>query len=137
MMISNTDKQHAAELFLAGQFENAAQAFTVLLRQGEDAELWNDWATAQLKCGYDVRAEWGHRRSLRFSASNRDAAVNLAVLLIAQGRLDEAAPILEPHAPTLSANEREALAFLTLRKQNAPGSGFQPTPQQERAMAHA
>jgi hypothetical protein len=107
--------QAGLKLFAQGQFLRASVEFGAALGEEETCERWNDWALAQLACGREVRAEWGYRRALHFDLANREAGVNLAVLLIAQGRLQESVPFLTLHAHSLSENERAILQNLVLR----------------------
>ncbi len=105
------------------QSGNPAHAVKVLgfgLAENETRELWNDWATAQCACGDLVRAEWGYRCALRLDPSYRDAAVNFAVLLLSQGRSQEAFPLLTPHSDSLSEQEQQAIRQLVMQSQNQP-----------------
>jgi len=104
--------QTGEKLFAQGQYEAALRAFRQAIGEEETADRWNDWASAEFAGGRVVRAEWGYRRALRFEPASRLAALNLAGLLIAQGRFEEAAPILAPHAPSLSEAEKGRLRTL-------------------------
>ena len=104
--------RHAAQLLGAGDPAAAVRILEPELRKQPTADLWNDWATARLGCGDAARAESGFRNSLRLDPCHRQAAVNLAVLLMAQGRLEESVPVLKPHAGSLTEEEKAAIANL-------------------------
>jgi MoaA/NifB/PqqE/SkfB family radical SAM enzyme len=125
--------QTGLKLFAQRQFEVALQEFGRAIGEEETCERWNDWASAELACGREVRAEWGYRRALYFDPANRQAAVNLAVLLIAQGRLQESVPLLAPHAPSLSENEKAILRNLIM-KPGRPGPSAGPPPAPNRQL---
>ncbi|HZP06534.1 MAG TPA: FkbM family methyltransferase [Terracidiphilus sp.] len=101
--------------------ESCAEAIKTLetqIARCETPRLWNDWATLQYGRGHVSEAERGFRRSLELEASNRPAAVNLGLLLFAQGRLQEAMPFLEQHKNTLTDKERQAILEMTTRLQS-------------------
>lgn len=54
----------ALEAFGAAQYERASALLQEALAERESAELWNDWATAELACQRPETAERGYRRSL-------------------------------------------------------------------------
>ena len=97
---------------------------------GETAELWNDWATIQYSCDYVAQAEWGYRRALDLSPSHRPAAINLLAVLLAQGRAEEAIPLLRQQAARgLTTEEKKVLRSLTEQAgRNATGTGLQNAP---------
>jgi tetratricopeptide (TPR) repeat protein len=111
-MLGESSHQTGLKLFEEGQYQSAAREFERALREEETSERWKDWASAELACGRAVRAEWGYRRALHLDPSNRQAAVNLAVLLIVQRRLQDCVPILRPHAHSLSESEKTILTNL-------------------------
>lgn len=78
----------------------------------DSAESWNDWACLQYKAGNLADAERGYKRALDFSDTHRTTSVNLAFLLLGQGRRTEAEVVLAPHRAGLTASERETLAPL-------------------------
>ena len=104
--------QMGLTLFAHRQYESASKCFGLAIGEQESCGDWNDWASAQLACGREVRAEWGYRRALHCNAADRQAAINLAVLLMAQGRLQESVPHLSPHALSLNDSEKAVLANL-------------------------
>ncbi len=113
-MPGEASHQRGLKLFAQGQYEAALRELERALGEEETCERWNDWGCAELACGREVRAELGYRRALHFDPANRQAAVNLAVLLIAQGRLQESVPILAPRAHDLSESEKAVLANLVM-----------------------
>jgi FkbM family methyltransferase len=106
-----------AQLIQQGKPRQATMLLDAAIAQGETAELWNDWATLQYGCGNAGQAERGYRRALDLDGSHRQAAVNLGLLLFAQGRLQEGIPLLERHKSTLTAKEKQFIAELTRRFQ--------------------
>lgn len=119
--------QTGLKLFERGQYGSAAWELGRAIGEEETSERWNDWASAELACGRDLRAEWGYRRALHFDPSSRQAAVNLAVLLIAQRRLQESVPLLRPHAHSLSKSEKAVLAYLVMMP-GGRGASMAPPP---------
>lgn len=114
--------QLATELMQAGNPGYAIVILRTALLEVETSDLWNHWATAQCACGDFVRAEWGYRCALRLEPSHRGAAVNLAVLLLKQGRNEESSAFLRPHAPSLQEWEKQAIRQLAAPPQPpAPG----------------
>jgi adenylyl-sulfate kinase len=101
-----SEKQlYAIRLFEDHQFERSAQLLGAALTEQPNAgELWNDWASAQNRCGRPHLAELGFRMALRCDPPGREAAGNLGVLLFGKGRLREALPLLE--GAELEANEQ-------------------------------
>lgn len=104
--------QRALALFQAGEHQAAARVLGELLEAEESAEVWNDWATAQLLCSQIVDAERGYRRALEMDPSNNRAAGNLGALLAKNGYIAEALPFLQIAAKTSSGEEREQLLRL-------------------------
>ena len=110
--VSGTD-QSAARLIQDGKPEEAVTLLNAALARSASCELWNNWATAQCACGNLDRAEWGYRRALRLAALDRQAAaVNLGLLLLAQGRLEEGVLLLQPHWVSLSQEEKQTVRGL-------------------------
>jgi MoaA/NifB/PqqE/SkfB family radical SAM enzyme len=126
-MPGESSHQAGLRLFAGGQYGAALGEFARAIREGETRERWNDWASAELGCGREVRAEWGYRRALHFDPAYRHAAVNLAVLLIRRGRLQEALPFLTPHAPSLSKSEKTVIANFVIGSGGHVGSTTRPT----------
>jgi hypothetical protein len=108
----NQAEASLSELLQQGRPAEAIQLLEASLRQGETALLWNDWATLQCGSRDLVKAEQGYRNALKLDGSHRNSAVNLGILLISQGRFQEATKIIEPHTSTLTAEERQAIRDL-------------------------
>jgi glycosyltransferase involved in cell wall biosynthesis/MoaA/NifB/PqqE/SkfB family radical SAM enzyme len=119
--------QAGLRLFAQSQYDAAVGEFARALSEEETSDRWNDWASAELGCGRQVRAEWGYRRALHFVPAHRRAAVNFAHLLTAQGRFSEARTLLTPHAQSLNKAEKGSLANLILNSVTAGTSGS-PSP---------
>jgi GT2 family glycosyltransferase len=126
------DRDPPSAKALSGMAEQAARpmeparpadtlkTLTSALREQESSELWNDWARAALACGDPGLAESGYRRALELEPSHRQAAINLAALLLAQGRRDDVIPILcSSTGRQLTADEARALQHLAERAQMA------------------
>lgn len=95
-----------------GRTAEAIQHLEAALLKGESAELWNDWATVQCGCGDLAKAEKGYRRAHELDHAHRQTAVNLGLLLLARGQLQEGSKLLNPHAATLTAEEKKAIESL-------------------------
>jgi len=110
-------RDSVTRLIEEGKPQEAAKVLDAAITQGETAELWNDWATLQHGCGHADHAERGYRRAIDLDGSCRQAAVNLGLLLFAQGRWQEAMPLLERHKSTLTVDEKQAIRELAGRLQ--------------------
>src|SRR5579875_1610380 len=75
-----------AELLRTSQFEAALQLLESAIAELETAELWNNWATVQHAAGCPFKAEQGYRRALLLDPRDRQACVNLGLLLLEQER---------------------------------------------------
>ena len=84
-----TPQQQASELFMQGRVLEASACLSEAIRQGESADLWNDWAVVQLSL-----AEQAFQRALQLEPSHPDATTNLGFLLFIMGRREEAAKLL-------------------------------------------
>jgi len=93
----------------AGRPAQALQLLSVALRQQPSSELWNDWASAAFACGDPELAESGFRQALQLDPSHRQAAINLAALLLRQGHREAAIPVLQSLAGRLTAEEAGGL----------------------------
>lgn len=122
-MPEGTNHQKGLELYAQRQYGPACIRLGAAIGEGETCERWNDWASAELACGRGVRAEAGYRRALHFEPASRQAAVNLAALLITQGRLQEVIPILAPHASSLTDEEKAGFKNLVMRSEGRCGLG--------------
>jgi len=87
--------QQGIGLFKRARYEEALRQFAESLRLGDNSEVWNDWATAQVVCGRAEEAEKGFRLALELSPGNAQAAVNLGGLLFGLKEFDEAARYLK------------------------------------------
>lgn len=101
-------KKHdqALESFNRRLLPQSAKLLQYLLKQKDNAELWNDWATVQLFRGMIPDAERGYRRALELEPSNQEANVNFGILLAATGRDQEATPLLQQSAKSLKGKQR-------------------------------
>ncbi len=88
------------------------QHLEAALLQGETADLWNDWATLQCGSGDLTQAEKGYRRAHQLDNKHRQTAINLGLLLLARGQLQEGSSFLNPHASTLTLEEKKAIDVL-------------------------
>ena len=102
----------ARKLVEAGKPAEALLILTSALRNREDSELWNDWASVAFACGDSELAESGYRRALELDSSHRQAAINLAALLLTQKRFEESLPVIQPLVASLNQQEKEALRQL-------------------------
>ena len=103
------------------RFEEAICILNSAISDNESPELWNDWATVQYAVGKPVEAEKGYHHSLSLAPKNRDASVNLGLLLMAQGRYDEADQFLSDHLNSLSDEEKSAIRTFELKRLEAVG----------------
>ncbi len=87
---AQSPQDRATELFLQGHAIEATGCRSEAIRHGESADLWNDWAVAQLSL-----AEQAFRRALELGPFNADASTNLGFLLFTMGRYEEAADLLK------------------------------------------
>jgi tetratricopeptide (TPR) repeat protein len=97
-------------LFEQGRFEEASRLFRDALLDGQTAEGWNDWGTAQAACNRPALAELGYRRALHLDDGR--AATNLGILLANLKRYGEAIPLLERGLKGLEGGEGKALRDL-------------------------
>ena len=101
-------KKHDQALgyFNRGQLPQSAKLLLYLLKQNENAELWNDWATVQLFRGITADAERGYQRALELEPTNQEAELNFGILLAATGREKEATPLLQHGVKSLKGKQR-------------------------------
>jgi tetratricopeptide (TPR) repeat protein len=102
-------EESVAQFMTQGKPAEALALVASAIARGETAELWNDWASIQYGCSKLAEAERGYRRALQLDSRHRQAAVNLGLLLLTQGRLQEATPFFEQHRNTLTAEEQQAI----------------------------
>jgi len=94
----------------------------VAIVDDESAKLWNDLAALRFATGDTGLAEQGFRRALALDASHRHAAVNLSLLLLAEGHAEEVSALLEPHCMTLTEQETQTIRHLVSAISPAAGS---------------
>ena len=111
----NTTAERVQGLIGEGKLPDAIRLLDEAITLGETSELWNDWATAQHQLGDHRASERGYRRALKLKSSDRDAAVNLGLLLLSLGRAEEAVPLLDRHGDVLTLQERAAIGELVKR----------------------
>jgi hypothetical protein len=121
-------EQVATQLIQNGNPAEASSLLQAALREAETSDRWNDWAAAETACGRTKTAELGFRRALQMNPTHRQASVNLATLLIASQRHAEAVPILEPHAASLTPEEKSILARLAGAPADAGSQPADPLP---------
>ncbi len=102
-----------ASMLQQGRTAEAIQQIEAALLKGETCELWNDWATLQCGSGDLVKAEKGYRRAHQLDGAHRQTAINLGLLLLARGQVQEGVSLLNPLAATLTMEEKKAIAALT------------------------
>jgi hypothetical protein len=121
--------EHDIGNFIAtGKPAKALKILTAALRETENSELWNDWACAAFACGDSALAESGYRCALQLDPSHRQAAVNLAALLLGQVRLDESILVLETVAGRLTVEEERVLRQLAIRAKEVAQSSANSAP---------
>lgn len=81
----------------------------------ETAELRNDLAALHFGNGEAALAEQGFRRALALDASHRAAAVNLALILLERGQIQEVPILLNRHRSTLTEEEKRVVRLLSAR----------------------
>ena len=95
----NSEKhQKGLEQFQGGAYDVALQLLSEALLENESCELWNDWATTQAACGRIDEAKKGYRRALQMNINDSQSAANLGVLLLNEGQVYQAVPLLENQA---------------------------------------
>jgi predicted Zn-dependent protease len=101
-------KKHdrALACFKRGDLSQSARILEDLLKQKDNAEWWNDWASVQLARGLSLEAARGYRRALELEPSNREAELNFGILLAATGRDREAVRLLQRGVASLEGENR-------------------------------
>jgi glycosyltransferase involved in cell wall biosynthesis len=117
----------AFQLLQEGKPQEALELLVAALAKNETSDLWNDWATVQYVCGELAQAETGYGRALDLDCSYRQAAVNLGLLLFAQGRIQESMSFLERHGATLTLQEKQRLRQLIAYFQANPAQVTSPS----------
>jgi len=119
---------------VSGSHLDAIRLVEAAVVESESAKLWNDLAALRYASGQTSLAEQGFRRALVLDPSHRQAAVNLSLLLLAEGLADEVPALLDPHRTTLTEQEKQSIrdlvhAFL-------PAAGKVATQNSEASRAH-
>ena len=109
LLILKKKHDQALEMFSRGQLPQSAKLLQYLLKQNENAELWNDWATVQFFRGVTPDAERGYMRALELEPSNQEAEINFGILLAATGREVEATPLLQHGVKSLKGEPRKKI----------------------------
>ena len=94
---SPANRKHiqGVHLFEEGRLEEALASLEESLGYKESSEAWGDWAAIQYSLKSFPEAEGGFRRALCLDARNRQAAVNLGVLLAELGKRAESVFFLQ------------------------------------------
>ncbi|HMD96034.1 MAG TPA: tetratricopeptide repeat protein [Terriglobia bacterium] len=115
--------QYALYLFEQGFFEDAVRLMAEVVREEESGERWNDWASAQVRCGRYAEAERGYRRALELGDLVGRTLANLAVLLVQTQQYAPAIPLLERALENATEQDAGPLAkLLTLCHHRQPKS---------------
>ena len=101
--------QEALRFYVEGRLEEALMQMSVVLKEEENSERWNDWAAVQHALGFAEQAEIGFRKAFELDSSNLQAAANLGGMLVTRGRPVEAAPFLLAALNTPDASHRAAV----------------------------
>jgi 2-polyprenyl-3-methyl-5-hydroxy-6-metoxy-1,4-benzoquinol methylase/Tfp pilus assembly protein PilF len=112
----------AVESYRKGELSQAERLIGSALTQGENSEVWNDWAMVQLALGRQIEAEQGFRKALQFDRHYRKAASNLGILLFGSEKFNESVPFLQQAHPASTSAEREMLSAM-LAKCDSMGLG--------------
>ena len=134
--------KHAAGLMASGNASRALLVLTSALRQSEQSELWNDLACAFSACGDVASAEAGFRRALQLRPTYRKAAINLATLLLRQGKFRSIPMLLSPQGGLVEQQTQRLRALATPpqiapqgRNTRTPGMGLSRLPGQGGSVA--
>src|SRR5271170_1587678 len=120
-------RDHATLLLEQGRFVEAAALLSEAVTEEESAELWNDWAVAQMNLENPYEAERGFCRALALDPGNYVAKENLGLLLYFQKRFAAALPILEQLLGNCPESSRATLTRLqTEARRYAPYSLLDP-----------
>jgi tetratricopeptide (TPR) repeat protein len=120
----------AVEALIAeGKIDEALELLSQSIAKQETAELWNDWATIQCARAQHDLAEQGYRRALYLQESHRSSAVNLGILLMSRGRVQEGTTFVQPFASTLTKDEQDAITALSASFAGTESEPLPATPQ--------
>ncbi len=102
---------------------------TETLDSKETADLWNDWATAEMFSQRGLSAERGYRKALELEPSHHQAAANLGIFLAGLGQFEEAIPLLEQGMNGSDVQQRTVMGELLTywREKLAAGEGTEAT----------
>ena len=95
MMTAATTDDLALQEWQSNHLPEALRLLEKGLAERETADRWNNWASVQFRCGNSRAAELGFRRALELESQFDQAAANLGALLLADGKVDAAAVLLE------------------------------------------
>ena len=125
----------AVESYRKGELSQAEQLLGAALNQGENGQVWNDWAMVQLALGRQYEAERGFRKALQIDRNHTKAAANLGILLFSSSKFSESLPFLQQAHVTATSSERDVLSTL-LAKCDSMGVGTTtPAPKADPAQA--
>src|SRR5215475_15356442 len=115
----NSEKhQSGLKEFHNGTYDAALQLLSEALLENESCELWNDWATVQAAREHIDEAKKGYRRALQMNINDSQSAANLGVLLLNEGQVSQAVPLLEKSLTGLDEVQRQAVGELLDRCKN-------------------
>lgn len=98
------------QLFEQNKLTEALACIARSMAVRETADRWNDWATVQSALGSPDDAEQGFRRALAISPNHAQAGANLGAVLAANGRFEEAVPLLEKSIGGMDELQRPVFA---------------------------
>jgi Tfp pilus assembly protein PilF len=116
----NQKHQRGLQYFREGAHALASELLGQALLESQSSELWNDWATVQATTGRMDEAKKGYRRALELDPKHCQSAANLGVLLLSEGKIDQAVPLLEQSLQGLDKKQRKAVRAL-LKEHRAVG----------------
>src|SRR5262249_6895620 len=112
VMPASDHHREGIDTFKAGDSAKALGCFRAALAESEWADLWSDWGVAQFALGHAEEAEAGFQLAIDIDPGHTDALINLATLLLTQGRQAEAASFLPRALETASAEQQGLLQQL-------------------------
>jgi len=111
-MPQDNKHQRALELVAENQPEEAVKLLAEALGENESADLWNDWASVKVALGENEDALVGFERAVELDGQNAQAAFNLGLLLVNEGRIARALPLLRKSVDKVGAAEQAAAAAI-------------------------
>ena len=100
------------EAFSRQEYREAISLFQDALKESGSAECWNDLGCAQFACKLPEDAASSFHQALKLDPSYAQAAQNLGMLLLSQGKNMEALAVLRRGYGLAAPNDREMLAPL-------------------------